>query len=224
MVGGDGQAAARAGGRTRSPAEEFTSATIQGSAALLSIAGYALLLARARPSAAVLAGISIYGVSLIVAFLASALYHGVWHCRLKRLFRTVDHCTIFLLIAGTYTPIALIALRPHGGWLLLAAIWTLALLGMALRLAAGARFHRLAIPLYLAMGWLSAAWAGALYAALGAAPLLLFAAGGIAYTGGLLFYRAHALPFSNPLWHLCVVAGSACFYAGIALYVLPPAH
>ena len=207
----------------RSLAEETASAAIQGAAALASVAGLAFLLARAGPDAAALTGVVVYGVSLIVAFLASALYHGIWQGRLKGIFRAVDHCTIFILIAGTYTPIALLALWRHAGWLLLAAIWTLALLGAGLRLAMGPRFHRIAIPLYLAMGWLSLAWARTLYETLGVAPLALFAAGGLAYTGGLLFYRAKALPFSNPLWHLCVVAGSACFYAGIALYVLPSA-
>jgi hemolysin III len=219
----DGQAEAGPMGSTRALAEEIASAAIQGVAALASVAGLAFLLARSGPSAAAVTGVIVYGVSLIVAFLASALYHGIWHRRLKRIFRTVDHCAIFILIAGTYTPIALMALWRHEGWLLLAAIWTLALMGAGLRLVKGPRFHRVAIPLYLAMGWLSLAWARTLYETLGVAPLLLFAAGGLAYTGGLLFYRAKTLPFSNPLWHLCVVAGSACFYAGIALYVLPSA-
>ena len=217
------QAQAGTMGSARSLAEEITSAAIQGVAALASVAGLAFLLARAGPGGAALTGVIVYGVSLIVAFLASALYHGIGHRRLKRIFRAVDHCTIFILIAGTYTPIALLALWRHEGWLLLAAIWTLALMGAGLRLVQGPRFHRIAIPLYLAMGWLSLAWARTLYETLGVAPLLLFAAGGLAYTGGLLFYRAKTMPFSNPLWHICVVAGSACFYAGIALYVVPSA-
>lgn len=216
-------AAAGSGGRML--AEETASAAIQGSAALLSLFGLAFLVARAwpQPRTLALAAVIVYGVSLVAAFLASALYHGLRDRRWKRIFRTVDHCTIFLLIAGTYTPIALLSLRPHDGWLLLAAIWTLATAGAALRLLRGAGFHRLAIPLYLVMGWLVIGWSRALYEAVGTAPLVLFGAGGLAYTGGLLFYRARRMPFSNPLWHLSVVAGSICFYAGIALYVLPSA-
>jgi hemolysin III len=205
--------------------EEIASAVIQGSAAAASIAGLVLLILRAwpQPSTVPLVAVLVYGASLIVAFLASALYHGVWHRRLKAVFRAIDHCTIFLLIAGTYTPVALIALWHHSGWLLLATIWTLAIVGAVLRLVRGARFHRVAIPLYLTMGWLGIAWVGTLYHVIGLAPLLLFAAGGLAYTGGLLFYRWTGLPFSNPLWHVCVVAGSACFYIAIIFYVVPSA-
>ncbi len=205
--------------------EEITSAAIQGSAAALSVAGLFVLIDRAGPQPGTLRviGAAVYGASLIITFLASALYHGVPHPRVKRVFRAIDHCAIFLLIAGTYTPIALLALWRQAGWLLLATIWTLAILGVALRLVRGPRFHRLAIPLYLAMGWLGMAWVGRLYDAVGLAPILLITAGGIAYTGGLAFYHWTRLPFSTALWHLCVVAGTACLFLAIALYVFPAA-
>ncbi|HYB56301.1 MAG TPA: hemolysin III family protein, partial [Alphaproteobacteria bacterium] len=153
MAGEQAQQAAIGGSAARSLAEEITSAAIQGSAAVASVAGLAFLVARAwpRPSALPFLGVLVYGISLIMAFLASALYHGIWHQRLKRIFRAIDHCTIFLLIAGTYTPVALMALWRHQGWLLLAAVWILAIGGAVLRLAGGARFHRIAIPLYLVM-------------------------------------------------------------------------
>ena len=225
MAGEQVQLAAIGGTAARPLAEEITSAAIQGSAAVASVAGLAFLVARAwpRPSVLPFLGVLVYGISLILAFLASALYHGIWHQRLKRVFRAIDHCTIFLLIAGTYTPVALMALWRHQGWLLLAAVWILAIAGAVLRLVRGAGFHRIAIPLYLVMGWLVLGWSRTLYEAVGAVPLALFTAGGLAYTGGLLFYRATRLPFSNPLWHLSVVTGSTCFYLGIALYVLPSA-
>jgi hemolysin III len=205
--------------------EDITSAAIQGTTAALSAAGLVLLVHRAGAQSGALPviGAAVYGASLIVAFLASALYHGVLQPRVKRIFRALDHCTIFVLIAGTYTPIALLALWHHEGWLLLASIWTLAILGIALRLAHGPRFHRLAIPLYVAMGWLGVAWSGPLYDAIGLGPILLIVAGGVAYTGGLAFYRWTRLPFSNVLWHLCVVAGTACFFLAIALFVFPDA-
>ena len=208
---------------TRPLSEELTSAAIQGTAATASVAGLILLITRALSQEGVLPliGALVYGASLIVAFAASALYHGVPQPRLKRIFRTVDHCTIFLLIAGTYTPITLVTLRQHSGWLLLISIWALAITGVVLRLVKGPRFHRVAVPLYITMGWLSIAWGKALYDAAGFGTIALVIGGGVAYTGGLLFYRWTGLRFSNPLWHLCVVTGSVCFFLAISLYVLP---
>lgn len=205
--------------------EDVASMAIQGSAALASVAGLVVLVMRAWPhrGALPLLGVVVYGATLIAAFLASALYHGMWHAHGKRIFRAIDHCTIFLLIAGTYTPISLLALRGRGGWFLLATIWALALAGAVLRLSNGPRFQRIAIPLYLAMGWLVLMWAVPLYETTDAVPLALFAAGGVFYTAGLLFYRAERLRFGNPLWHLCVVAGSVSFYVAIAFYLLPAA-
>ncbi|HEY6334940.1 MAG TPA: hemolysin III family protein [Alphaproteobacteria bacterium] len=207
----------------RSLGEEIVSSAIQGTAAVGSVVGLILLVTRAWPqgTALPLIGALIYGATLIIAFAASALYHGIPQPRLKRFFRTVDHCTIFLLIAGTYTPITLVTLWHHSGWLLLLSVWSMAIIGIVLRLVRGARFHRFAIPLYLAMGWISVAWAKALYDATGLGAALLILAGGVAYTGGLLFYRWNGLRYSNALWHLCVVAGSACFFLAISLYVLP---
>ncbi len=205
--------------------EELTSAALQGGAALASVAGLVLLLRQAGHAAGPWPAVSaaVYGTSLIVAYLASALYHGMAQPRLKRLFRTLDHCTIFFLIAGTYTPIALVALWRRHGWLLLAAIWLLAILGVVLRLAHGPRFHRFSIALYLAMGWLGVAWGKALYDAAGLAPILLIVLGGCAYTGGLLFYRWDHLPYNVALWHVSVVTGSALHFFAVALYVMPGA-
>lgn len=205
--------------------EDIASAAIQGSAALASVAGFAFLVMRAWPhrGALPLLSVVVYGATLITAFAASALYHGIRQERAKRILGAIDHCTIFLLIAGTYTPVALLALWSHEGWLLLATIWVLAIAGAVLRLAHGPLFKRVAIPLYLAMGWLALMWSVPLYRSIGAVPLALCAAGGIAYTAGLLFYRATRLPFSNPLWHLSVVTGSALFYVAIAFYLVPAA-
>jgi len=207
----------------RSLSEEIVSSVIQGSAAAGGVAALILLVTRAWPQANVmpLIGALVYGATLIIAFTASALYHGIPEPRLKRVFRTVDHCTIFLLIAGTYTPITLVTLWHRSGWLLLLCVWSMAITGIVLRLVRGARFHQIAIPLYLAMGWISVAWAKALYDATGLGAVLLILAGGIAYTGGLIFYRWNGLPFNNAIWHLCVVAGSTCFFLTISLYVLP---
>jgi hemolysin III len=199
--------------------EEAASAAIQGSAAAASVVGTAYLVTRVAAHATVssVAAVFIYGLSMTAAFLVSALYHGVQHGRLKAVLREIDHCTIFLFIAGTYTAVAALALSRSGG-LLLAMIWVLAALGIALRLKNGPRFLPAAMSIYLVMGWLFVGWSAALYRAVGPIPIALIVAGGVSYTGGLLFHRWHRLPYANPLWHCCVVVGSACLYYAITRF------
>jgi hemolysin III len=201
--------------------EEIVSATIQGAAALASAWVLASLVARAEPrhDSAVVAALVVYGVSMLLAFVVSALYHAVQRARTRSVLQQIDHCTIFLLIAGTYSPVAMLPLRQHGGPLLLALIWVLAIAGITLRLGNGPLYERMAIPLYLVMGWLGLAWSVPLYREIGGTLILLMLAGGLSYSGGLLLYRWHRLPFSNCLWHLSVVAGSACFFVAISRFV-----
>jgi hemolysin III len=198
--------------------EEIASALIQGGAAVVSAVGLVYLVTRGwrQQNVLGLAAIVVYGASMFVAFLTSSLYHGVQQERVKRLLRAFDQCTIFLFIAGTYTPVALLPLRHHAGGILLASIWTLAVAGIVLRLTNELLFRRAAIPLYLAMGWLCLGWGMPLYQTVGIVPISLMFAGGLCYTGGLLFYRWDRLPFSTPMWHLCVVAGSASFFLAIS--------
>jgi hemolysin III len=198
--------------------EEIASALIQGSAAVASAVSFVYLVTRAwrQQNALGLAAIVVYGASMFVAFLASSLYHGVQQARIKPVLRAIDQCTIFLFIAGTYTPFALLPLRHHAGGILLASIWTLAIAGIVLRLVNDPLFRRVAIPLYLATGWLCLGWGMPLCQTVGIVPISLVCAGGLCYTGGLLFYRWDRLPFSTPMWHLCVVAGSAWFFFAIS--------
>jgi hemolysin III len=198
--------------------EEIASALIQGSAAVASAVGVVYLVRRAwrQRDALELAAIVVYGASMFVAFAASSLYHGVLRARIKPVLRAIDQCTIFLFIAGTYTPFALLPLRHHAGGILLASIWTLAIAGIVLRLTNDPLFQRAAIPLYLATGWLCLGWGMPIYQTVGSVPISLIFAGGFSYTGGLLFYRSDHLPFSTPMWHLCVVAGSASFFLAIS--------
>ncbi len=113
----------------------------------------------------------------------------------------------------------LVPLRHHAGSALLIAIWAMALTGIAFRLWNERFLQRIAVPFYLTMGWLCFAWGLPLYRTVGTVPILFMAAGGLSYTGGLLFYRWHRLPFSNPLWHVCVVVGSAWFFCAIVRFV-----
>jgi hemolysin III len=203
--------------------EEVASAAIQGCAAVASALGLAYLVARAAPrhDAAAVAALVVYGVAMFLAFLMSALYHAVQRPRTRSVLQQIDHCTIFLLIAGTYSPVAMLPLRHHGGAVLLALNWIVAIAGIALRLRNGLLFERIAIPLYLVMGWMGLAWSVPLYQEIGSTPILLMLAGGLSYTGGLLLYRWHRLPFSNCLWHLSVVAGGAWFFVAISSFVSP---
>jgi len=206
-------------------AAEIANTVIQGTGALLSTLGLVVLLHLAIPEggATAVASVAVYGATMILAFLSSTLYHGIgsWHVRTARALRTADHCTIYLLIAGTYTPIALLVLQDALGWSLLITVWALALTGVVLRIVWPRHLVKLRVGLYLILGWLVVAWGWPVIQGLGPAATLLMAVGGLAYTLGVVFYRWHRLPFHLPIWHLFVVLASACHYAAIAFYVVP---
>ena len=206
-------------------AAEIANTLIQGIGTLLSIGGLVVLVHLAAPQGGALAVAStaVYGGTLILAFLSSTLYHGIgtWHAKAKAALRTADHCTIYLLIAGTYTPIALLVLRDALGWALLATVWTLAASGVVLRIVWPHHLLKLRIGLYLILGWLVVAWGQPVVHGLGLMGTGLLALGGLAYSLGVIFYRWQRLPFHRPIWHLFVVAGSACHFAAIAFYVIP---
>lgn len=164
---------------------------------------------------------SIYGVMLVSLYVFSTLYHSVRGGRAKNVLRKFDHCSIYLLIAGTYTPFALVSLRGSWGWWLFGVIWGLALIGMAqeIWLAKGARVWSLVI--YLLMGWLAMAVVVPLWQALTPAGFAWLAAGGACYTLGIVFYATdHKVRHGHGLWHLFVLAGSACHFFAILLYVV----
>lgn len=164
---------------------------------------------------------SIYGVMLVSLYVFSTLYHSVRGGRAKNVLRKFDHCSIYLLIAGTYTPFALVSLRGSWGWWLFGVIWGLALIGMAqeIWLAKGARVWSLVI--YLLMGWLAMAVVVPLWRALTPAGFAWLAAGGACYTLGIVFYATdHKVRHGHGLWHLFVLAGSACHFFAILLYVV----
>ena len=204
--------------------EELASAIIHGAAAVLAAAGLALLivLASGSENTWTTVAVAVYGATLVLTFLASALYHGTWHRQTKAVFLLFDHCAIFLLIAGTYTPLTVLAVPKPLGWFLFASIWALALLGIGARLWFG-HLHWSLIPLFLAMGWLGFAWSGTIFAAVGPVCGWLLVAGGLAYTGGVVFYLWRSLPFNHALWHLCVVAGGVCHFVAIARFIILPA-
>ena len=163
---------------------------------------------------------SVYGVMLVTLYVFSTLYHSVRGPRAKDVLRKFDHCSIYLLIAGTYTPFALVSLRSSWGWWLFGVIWGLALLGIAqeIWLARGARV--LSLVIYVLMGWLAMGVVVPLWHALTPAGFAWLAAGGACYTLGIIFYATdHKVRHGHGLWHLFVLAGSACHFFTVLLYV-----
>ena len=163
----------------------------------------------------------IYGGTLVFLYGASTLYHSARTKRMKRALRIVDHIAIFLLIAGTYTPFAMGLMRDGWGWTLLALVWGIALTGLVFKLVSTYRFHWSATALYLLMGWLGVLFIEPVAAAIPLGALLLIAAGGLAYTVGVIFYGWRSLPYSHAVWHVFVILGSVLHYLAVLWYVLP---
>lgn len=201
--------------------EEVMNAVTHGAGALLAVAGGTLLVASsaAQGDPAKLAGSIVYGVSLVVLYLCSTLYHSIASPRAKEVLRVFDHCSIFLLIAGTYTPFTLVTFRGQGGWILFAAIWGTAAVGIGLNAVSLRRFEKLSLACYVIMGWAVVFRVGALAAALSPAGLGLLAAGGVCYTGGIVFYALRR-PYMHGVWHLFVLAGSVCQFLCVLMDVI----
>lgn len=203
--------------------EELADGVVQGCGILLSIAGLTTLVAFAAVAGRALdvTASAVFGAALILMYTVSTIYHAVPVYVAPRLLRRLDHIGIHLLIAGTYTPFALIALGGVRGWWLFGAIWALAILGSALQCTS--RRERVAprIGLYLVMGWLGLLTFGPLTARLGPGGTTLLLAGGAAYTLGVPFYLWRRLPYHDVLWHTFVLAGSTLHFFAVLWYVLP---
>jgi hemolysin III len=165
-----------------------------------------------------LLGVSVFGATMVLLYLASTLYHSTTHEAAKRMFRLFDHTAIFLLIAGTYTPFALGVLRGPWGWSMLAAVWTLAIVGIVLKVIARTRQSRISTVLYVLMGWMAIVAVKPMFALIPMPGILLIFAGGIAYTGGLAFFAAHRIRYNHFIWHLFVIAGTICHFFAVLWY------
>ncbi|HEU4766933.1 MAG TPA: hemolysin III family protein, partial [Pyrinomonadaceae bacterium] len=144
--------------------------------------------------------------------------HSLTHPRAKHFFRQVDHCAVFVLIAGSYTPFTLGVLRGPWGWTLLAIIWVLAVAGIVMKLIAGTRYWWVCMSLYLIMGWLALVAIKPMLTLIPTPGLALIFAGGIAYSGGLAFFAAHRIRYNHFIWHLFVMAGTTCHYLAVLWY------
>lgn len=207
--------------RTQEKKEEFYNVITHGIGFLLSLLGFALLLFfKTYESYQGLLGVILYGISLSVLYLASTTYHYVTNERKKRVFRALDHISIYLLIAGTYSPVVLITLSDSKGWLLFWIVWGIALVGTILKVFFTGRFEIISVFLYLVMGWLIVFDFSALKDAVDTQGLWLLMGGGLAYTVGIIFYAMHKVRYSHVIWHLFVLAGSILHYLFIFLFVL----
>ncbi|HHF3271368.1 TPA: PAQR family membrane homeostasis protein TrhA [Vibrio diabolicus] len=204
--------------------EELANTITHGIGMIFGIVGLILLLIKAIDQQAdtlTLASMAVYGASIIVLFLASTLYHAIPHPNAKRWLKTFDHCAIYLLIAGSYTPFLLVSLRTPLAFSLMIVIWTIALLGIIMKVAFVYRFKKLSLMTYLVMGWLSLIVIYQLAINLDIGGLTLLAAGGIVYSLGVIFYVAKRIPFNHAIWHGFVLAGCVCHFFAIYYFVEP---
>jgi hemolysin III len=210
--------------KPRHSLEEIANAITHGIGLLLSIAGFVVLLVLAalRGTAWHIVACSIYGATLICLYAASTLYHAVISPRVKRALRIFDHSAIYLLISGTYTPFLLVSLRGPWGWSLFGVIWGLALAGVLFKFWFVERFAILSTVVYIAMGWLMVIAAKPVITHLSLSAIIWLLAGGLAYTGGVIFFAAKRIPYSHAIWHLFVLAGSICHYFAVLSTVIPP--
>ena len=202
--------------------EEWVNALTHGLGAIAALAGGAVLitLAAVHGDAWQLGGAIVFGACLLLLYVASTLYHAVAYPQAKARLKVFDHCAIYLLIAGTYTPFTLIGLRGPWGWGLFAAIWTLALAGVVFKLFFTGRYRRLSTLVYVAMGWLVLVALKPLFGALDSWTLGWLFTGGACYTLGTVFYHRPSLRYSHAIWHLFVVAGSVCHYVAVMAQVV----
>ncbi|MEO5713394.1 MAG: hemolysin III family protein [Luteolibacter sp.] len=202
--------------------EEVASLVTHGIGVVLSIAALVIMIVLSDGELLKIASAVVFGVSLILLYASSTLYHFFTSPRWKAHFQALDHACIYLLIAGSYTPITLVTLRGASGWWLFGVVWTLAIVGVLVKtLRKGKKDHWISTALYLAMGWLILFALKPLIRELPAAGVWLLVAGGFTYSFGIVFYAWHKLPFNHAIWHLFVMGGSVCHVLAVMLYVLP---
>ncbi|KHN55380.1 PAQR family membrane homeostasis protein TrhA [Pectobacterium fontis] len=203
-------------------AEEIANSVSHGIGVIFGIVGLVLLLVQAvnnNADSVAITSYSLYGGSIILLFLASTLYHAIPSPRIKPWLKKFDHCAIYLLIAGTYTPFLLVGLASPLAHGLMVVIWSMALLGVIFKLAFAHRFEVLSLITYLVMGWLSLVVIYQMVIKLSAASVTLLAVGGVVYTLGVVFYASKRIPYNHAIWHGFVLGGSVCHFLAIYLYI-----
>ena len=206
--------------RVQSLGEEIANSVSHGVGLLAALVAAPVLVLDAIQcgGAATVLGAGVFATTMVLLYLASTLYHALPQNRAKRVFRVLDHGAIFLLIAGTYTPFTLGVLRGTWGWTLLGLVWGLAIAGVILKAVGRLRYPVLLTCLYLGMGWLVLIAVRPLWLHVPPAGLLWLFAGGIAYTAGVAFFAAQRLRYGHFVWHLFVLAGTACHFFAVLWY------
>jgi hemolysin III len=209
--------------REATPAEELINSLTHGFGLVLSVIGLLVLVAFAvmRGNAWHIFSCTIFGTTLVLLYLASTLYHGVSSPRLKQMFRIMDHCCIYLLIAGTYTPFTLVILRNNWGWALCGIVWGLALTGILYRLLSRQQLQIVMTISYLLLGWMAVVAIKPLLLLAPVAAVVWIMAGGACYTIGVVFFSLEKIRYHHAIWHVFVLGGSLCHYLAVLFYVLP---
>ncbi|MCH9691315.1 MAG: hemolysin III family protein [Gammaproteobacteria bacterium] len=204
-------------------AEEVANSVIHGIGLLLAIAGLGVLcgFAAVYGNSWHIVTCSIFAATLILCFSASTLYHSISHERAKRVLRSIDHSSIFLLIAGTYTPFTLVTLHGPLGWWLFGIIWALALLGLVVQFTPLRKMRALSIILSVLMGWMVIVAIKPLVENLATNGLWLLVTGGLCYTFGIVFYLWRKLRFHHAIWHMFTLAGGVLHFFAVLFYVIP---
>lgn len=202
--------------------DEIANVVTHGLGVLLSVGAGAALIALAALQAGTreMISVAIFSASLVLLYSASTLYHAARHPKTKARLKVLDHCAIFILIAGTYTPFTIAAIRGGWGWSLFCVIWGMALIGIVFKLFFTGRYKLLSTAMYIGMGWLVVVALVPLVQALSGAGLAWLVAGGLLYTVGTLFYHRESIPYSHAIWHGFVLAGSSCHFVAVAIEML----
>ena len=203
--------------------EEIFHSITHGIGSGLSIAGLTLLVVLAVFNGDIykIISFSIFGASLVILYLSSTHYHGLQQPRAKKIFKIFDHSAIYLLIAGTYTPFLLIAIRGTAGWALLVVVWGIALIGITFKVFFIERFQILSVISYLLMGWLCVFVFKEMLVSIPIGGIIWLAAGGLLYTIGVIFYALQKIPYMHAIWHFFVMGGSICHYFAVLFFLAP---
>ena len=203
--------------------EEIFNASTHGVGMVLGAIGLVLLILKTlqTDNTAILAGMVVYGISIILLFAASTFYHAIPHLGAKRVLRIVDHCAIYLLIAGTYTPYTLLVIGDRLGAVIMAIVWSLAVAGIIFKIFFVGRFQMVSLLTYLGMGWLGLLAAFQIANNLPPTGIALLVGGGLAYSVGTIFFKVKTIPFNHAIWHLFVLAGCILHFLSIYYFVIP---
>ncbi|MXN90251.1 hemolysin III family protein [Flavobacterium sp. Sd200] len=203
--------------------EELWNVITHGTGAILSVIALVLMLAYTIccGSTMHIAACTVFGISLILLYSASTIYHWAWKLRWKRLMQRIDHLCIYILIAGTYTPFALLGLKGTWGWTIFGLIWAFAIVGFIFKFSPLRKSEKLSLTLYALMGWLIIIAIKPLMVSLDTGALLFLLGGGLCYTFGIYFYAKERIPYNHAIWHLFVLGGSTLHFLGVFIYLIP---